>query len=146
MWRSIAALLRSALSEFIPNYGYILRGTMSNLSDDEIRSLKALRNVLSHVGDRMTLQTLAALVTVAVKPGLSVNELSEEINVPQQSGSRYASILLGRYKDVLSERQRAPLVEQTVNDKEPQKRSLYLNDDGKNAVKRISKILMEENR
>ena len=40
---------------------------------------------------------LVALLAVGVEAGLSVNELSERIGAPQQSTSRYVSVLTGRY-------------------------------------------------
>ena len=46
----------------------------------------------------LSIPLLRVLLTVFLKEHISVSELAESINVPQQSASRYVAILQGRYQ------------------------------------------------
>jgi DNA-binding MarR family transcriptional regulator len=70
------------------------------------------------------------LVAIAAEPGISVNELAQRIDVPQQSASRYVSVLLGRYQDPMAGPQTRILVEQRISEEDPRRRALFLTLEG----------------
>jgi DNA-binding MarR family transcriptional regulator len=105
-----------------------------DLPFEQIRSLRA---VLRAVPDGLGLGQLAALLAVAAEPGLSVTDLSDCIDAPQQTGSRYAAQLMGRYQDDFGRDQPNPLVEQRVSVADPRKRALYITPRGREVVKAI---------
>ncbi|WP_374189475.1 MarR family transcriptional regulator [Rhizobium rhizogenes] len=105
---------------------------------EDKRHLLALYSALDEAGDEFSLPVLRALVTIAIQPGLSINELAERLGVPQQSASRYAAVLLGRYSSQMSQGTGIALVAQAVNPDEPRKRSLYLTPAGLDRIQRIS--------
>jgi DNA-binding MarR family transcriptional regulator len=77
------------------------------------------------------------VVTIALEPGISINELAERTGYPQQSVSRYISLLLGRYETVQFSGDFYPLVEQRINTIDPRKRALFLTTDGEKLVDRL---------
>ncbi|MDY0885378.1 MarR family winged helix-turn-helix transcriptional regulator [Dongia soli] len=98
--------------------------------------LAQLRAGLETVQSELSLQQLIALIAIASRPGLSVNELAEELNLPQQTASRYVSILLGRYQNV-SNTVPVPLITQQINDEDPRKRALLLTEQGQQRLNRL---------
>jgi DNA-binding MarR family transcriptional regulator len=60
--------------------------------------LEALDRALQAAGGDISLPLLKTLIAVSLNPNLSVSELAEVIGVPQQTASRYASVLQGRYQ------------------------------------------------
>ena len=106
---------------------YIENKKLPNSS--ELRVLEKLRSFVVRSKDLPT-PTLLALLTIALRPGLSINELAEALQLPQQSASRYASILLGRVEDQLSDLIKSPYIAQSINDQDPRKRALNLTQAG----------------
>lgn len=106
------------------------------MSSDEDARLASLCAALKKVQDDLSLPQLVALLTVGLEPGLSVNELSERIGAPQQSASRYVSILLGRYTDSAAS-DRRPFIIQGVKQDDPRSRALYLAERGRDIVNDI---------
>jgi DNA-binding MarR family transcriptional regulator len=92
--------------------------------------LTAMREALRSVQEALGLPQLVCLLTIALEPGLSVNELAERTGYPQQSASRYAALLLGRYENPVGQNISSPLIEQTINPSDPRKRSLHLTRSG----------------
>jgi DNA-binding MarR family transcriptional regulator len=98
-------------------------------NSSELRVLESLRSFVVRSKDLPT-SSLLALLTIALRPGLSINELAEALNMPQQSASRYASILLGRTEDQLTTLIKSPYISQSINDQDPRKRALNLTPAG----------------
>jgi DNA-binding MarR family transcriptional regulator len=109
---------------------------MSEL-DPHVELVQYLRAVLKAVPNGVGLGQLAALLAVAAEAGLSVNDLSDRIDAPQQTASRYVAQLIGRYQDDFGQNQPIPLVEQRVSVADPRKRALYLTPHGREVVKAI---------
>lgn len=84
----------------------------------------------------LSLPQLVALLTIAVEPGLSVNDLADRIGLPQQTASRYVAILLGRY-ETPGQSPPHPLISQGVSEDDPRKRALFLTGLGENLVRRL---------
>ena len=78
---------------------------------------------------------LMTLIIVSLQPGISVNDLSAALNVPQQTASRYAGVLLGRYSEIPSVDK--PFLRQTISEDDPRKRALHLTKFGENYLKKI---------
>ena len=95
--------------------------------------LLSIREALMSVRPDLSRSQLVTLLTVALRPGLSVNELAEQIGAPQQSASRYSAVLLGRYQTPDSDF-REPLIIQEVNPDDPRRRALFLSDKGREVV------------
>jgi len=93
----------------------------------------ALQSVLMKA-QALGLGPLVCLLVVAAEEGLSISELADQLKWPQQSVSRYISILLGRYESVLTSTEFEPLIEQRINAQDPRKRSLYLSAAGTSFV------------
>jgi DNA-binding MarR family transcriptional regulator len=106
---------------------------MSEL-DPHVELVQYLRAVLKAVPNGVGLGQLAALLAVAAE---AVNDLSDRIDAPQQTASRYVAQLIGRYQDDFGQNQPIPLVEQRVSVADPRKRALYLTPHGREVVKAI---------
>jgi DNA-binding MarR family transcriptional regulator len=106
------------------------------LSPDDAR-LAALCAALKKIQNDLSLAEFVALLAVGVEPGLSVNELSERIGAPQQSTSRYVSVLTGRYPNPSPSTDRRPFITQGVKQNDPRSRSLHLADRGQEVVNDI---------
>ena len=91
--------------------------------------LMTLRDRLTPLQDHLSLPHLACLFTIAVEPGLSINDLGKRIGAPQPSASRYASSLLGRYQEPEG-KSLGPLLMQEINREDPRRRALHLSDRG----------------
>jgi DNA-binding MarR family transcriptional regulator len=91
----------------------------------------------------LSVEVLGALLTIALEPGISVNELAERLNAPQQTASRYASILLGRYQEPSLTKQppKDPLVTQQVHTNDPRKRAMFLTDHGEEFITHLLSLL-----
>ncbi len=99
------------------------------LTTRDLRQLETLRASILRSRE-LSAPCLMVLLTVALRPGLSVNELATELEMPQQTASRNASILLGRYEDHLFNTIKTPFIQQFINDEDPKKRTLELTDAG----------------
>ncbi len=86
----------------------------------------------------LNLPQLVALLSVAIEPGLSVNDLADRVAVPQQTASRYVAVLLGRYESASGQGPRHALISQGVNDEDPRKRALFLTEYGAEMITRVS--------
>lgn len=105
---------------------------IKNVNSPTPSELRVLENFKGFVTRSRNLpaSSLLALLTIALRPGLSINELAEALNMPQQSASRYASILLGRAEDQLTGLIKSPYISQSINDQDPRKRALNLTPAG----------------
>jgi DNA-binding MarR family transcriptional regulator len=109
-------------------------------SDDAILSgraaalLAALNPIENSIGLPLTLTLLA----IAQNPGLSVNDLAERLEVPQQTASRYVASLQGRYSMPGRDLGPVPLISIEVSATDPRKRALKLSEAG---VTRIRKLI-----
>lgn len=101
---------------------------------DRVDRLKA---VFAAIPLGMGLGQLGALLAVASEEGLSVNDLADRIGAPQQTASRYAAQLMGRYQEAGDDKPAIPLVEQRVSLDDPRKRALFLTADGAAVVRVI---------
>jgi DNA-binding MarR family transcriptional regulator len=110
------------------------------------RRIEALFRTLRLIEADVSLPLALTLVAVAREPGLSVNELAQRIDAPQQTASRYAAILQGRYESLEAESDkfaRNPLLSLEVNAQDPRRRALYLTAPGKKWLARILKMEQE---
>lgn len=105
--------------------------------DAQLKLIRALRDGLIPLGERINLTQLLALITVAAEPGLSVNELADRLGLPQQTASRHVSILLGRYASINEGERGPPLLTQAVNENDSRSRALFLTDDGARLVSEL---------
>jgi DNA-binding MarR family transcriptional regulator len=106
-------------------------------------------DVFRDIDRDMSVEEIRAFLTISRKQGLSVQDLADELGVPQSSASRYVKALsAGRrsqwggkigFVEAQLEFQSGGygLVEQRVNEMEPRKRSLVLTDQGHATVRRI---------
>lgn len=100
-----------------------------NVRDDLVR-LHEIRAALLELQGSLSLAQLVALATVAIEPGLSVNELADRLKIPQQTASRHVAILTGRYQSDLADAPLEALVMQQINETDPRRRALYLTEEG----------------
>jgi DNA-binding MarR family transcriptional regulator len=107
------------------------------LDADQLSRLMNIRSALTSVQEKLALTQIVTLLTVALEPGISVNELAERTGMPQQSASRHAAVLLGRYQNSLSAEPLEPLITQLVNIDDPRKRALFLTAAGVSLVRKF---------
>jgi DNA-binding MarR family transcriptional regulator len=102
------------------------------------RYRKALAPLVPTIG----LPQLAVLLAVAERPGASVNEIAELLEMPQQSASRAIAMLSGRYEiaGVMPEM----LVDQGINGDDPRKRAITLTVSGERLVNRLLAATSED--
>lgn len=93
-----------------------------------------LSNALRALPSGLALQHLVALLAVGRRTGLSVNDLADNLAIPQQTASRYVAVLSGRYDTVEASSQLAPLIEQRINERDPRRRALFLTDEGRDVL------------
>lgn len=108
-------------------------------SPAEARFLGHLQSQLSAV-EALGLPPLICLLAIAQDEGLSVTELSERTGSPQQSVSRYVSMLLARYQLDVTTTPPPALIEQRINPADPRKRALYLSDGGRDVIRALLSI------
>lgn len=98
--------------------------------------LEKLLKSLEPAQQELSLPQLLALGRIAVEPGLSVNELAERLNCPQQTASRHVAALLGRYQTLPldSEPQTRSALEalivQEISQVDPRRRALFISQHG----------------
>ena len=119
---------------------------MTQLTDAHLSQLVALANALRPLQADLSLSQLLALIAIAVEPGLSVNELADRLNIPQQTASRHVAGLLGRYQLASAEAADArskmdPLIKQEINSEDPRRRALFLSDDGQQLLEKFVSVL-----
>ena len=100
------------------------------LSQRDRRKLADLRLALAPVQTTLSLPMVVALLTLAIEPGLSVNELAERTGTSQQTASRHVSILMGRYETQILGPDAPPLIVQEIHTRDPRKRALFLTEAG----------------
>lgn len=84
----------------------------------------------------ISLPQVLALIVIARNPGLSVNELAELLDQPQQTVSRHVSVLLGRYQT--SETSEPPsFIRQEISVSDSRSRALFLSRDGHSLLKSL---------
>lgn len=101
--------------------------------------LIAVSSALKHVQAELSLGQVVALIAIATEPGLSVNELAERLQIPQQSASRHVAALLGRYQTEPAEsRSRASaLIKQEINPEDPRRRALSVSEGGRKLLEEM---------
>lgn len=102
--------------------------------------LTDLRDALAELQGSLSLAQLIALMTVAIEPGISVNELGDRLRVPQQSASRHVAVLTGRYQSELSDAPLDALIVQQINETDPRKRALYLTPAGDKLIANMLRL------
>ena len=124
-----------------PNHRiYPQMGTQDD-TDFDRRRLDEAFSLLVSVEELSTPLALA-LLAIAREPGLSINQLGDRLRVPQQTASRYAAQLQGRYQSSSTvDFARNPLLSLEVSAHDPRSRALYLTAHGK---KRVADILQSE--
>jgi DNA-binding MarR family transcriptional regulator len=131
-------------SEYIPGDG-CCTAFMTSLNSDQLNAVLA---ALRSVGSDLSLPLLITLVAIARDPGLSINELADRIQVPQQTASRYVAILQGRYQMAGGAGNAfagEPLLSLQVSANDPRRRALYLTPEGSARVADIlSKLYTTE--
>jgi DNA-binding MarR family transcriptional regulator len=85
----------------------------------------------------LNLSQALALIAIARHPGLSVNELAERLEQPQQTVSRNVSVLLGRYQTSETVVPRV-FIRQEVSASDPRSRALFLAPDGQSLLKTLA--------
>lgn len=115
---------------------------MSDAGKLPVARLEALIACLRRIEIDLSLPLLVTLAAIARYPGLSINELADRIDVPQQTASRYVGILQGRYHMLgqSSTFANAPLLTTQVSVDDPRRRALFLTKVGQ---ARLSSILQE---
>ena len=78
----------------------------------------------------LSLPQLTALLTIAMRPGISVNDLADDNGFTQQTASRYVAVLSGRYQALDSGEPSDALITQSVNETDPRRRALNLTEAG----------------
>jgi DNA-binding MarR family transcriptional regulator len=118
---------------------YLYMGTSDNRVLFDPIALERVITLMRSV-EELTLPLALTLLAVAREPGLSVNQLAERIGAPQQTASRYAAILQGRYESsgAALNLADAPLLVLEVSADDPRKRALFLTRQGQ---KRLASIL-----
>jgi DNA-binding MarR family transcriptional regulator len=84
-----------------------------------------LKNALWAVQSQLSLQQLVALLIIRIEPGLSVNDLADRMDIPQQSASRHVAVLTGRYQNE-GDQPADVFVVQQISPSDPRSRSLHL--------------------
>ncbi len=108
-------------------------------SNQELRRLIALSEGLSAWQNVLSLPQVLALITIARNPGLSVNELADNLGLPQQTVSRHVAILLGRYQTLETmEAGTLPFIRQEISASDPRRRALFLSEEGLAMLKAIA--------
>jgi DNA-binding MarR family transcriptional regulator len=107
---------------------------------DQPKAVSALCSLFELVERDLGLPLSRALLTVAQHPGLSVNDLAEFLQVPQQTASRYAATLLGRYESattISAVSARRPLLTLEVSQSDPRRRALFLTTEGSQLLEKL---------
>jgi DNA-binding MarR family transcriptional regulator len=114
-------------------------------TDFDDLQLVVLSEALKTIEQELTLPLMICLVSIAKKPGISVNDLASDVGIPQQTASRYIAILLGRYQSATPQYDSLagnPLVSLEVSAEDPRRRALYLTKRGKLVLKKLTDKLV----
>ncbi len=121
---------------------------MMQLSEVELQSLGRSSEILQTLQACMAIEHAPAFLLIAVRQGLSVQDLADALKVPQSTASRYVKALvgyeyregsLGKIKWQIGHRGYG-LVDQKINEQEPRKRSLVLTEYGLALVRRLQAV------
>jgi DNA-binding MarR family transcriptional regulator len=109
-------------------------------TDLESDRLAALTEALGPWQTVLSISQVLALTAIAETPGLSVNELAENLGLPQQTVSRHVAILLGRYQTSPDQppASLATLIRQEISAADPRRRALFLSVDGVALLKALA--------
>lgn len=110
---------------------------MSSAVGANQKSVIAMRDALRNIQRELGLGQAVALLTIAAEPGLSVNDLADRLELPQQTASRYAAILLGRYEAAGAAGPSEALISQEVSVDDPRRRALFLTPEGEALIARL---------
>jgi DNA-binding MarR family transcriptional regulator len=113
--------------------------------DQKLVRLAEIRSALIGVQGNLSLAQLVALATIAIEPGLSVNELADRLKIPQQTASRHVAVLTGRYQSDLADAPLEALIIQQINENDPRKRALYLTLEGLEFIAALTGSTSREN-
>ncbi len=107
--------------------------------------LTQLVDILQAV-DGLSLPLALTLAAIAREPGLSVNDLADRLDFPQQSASRYTAILLGRYESPSAAQDtfKTPFISLEVSPTDPRKWALFLTQHGTKRLASILNLVMEK--
>jgi len=108
----------------------------ADFSASETSRLEAIYKAFSKYQAEISLPQALALIAIARTPGLSVNELAERLDQPQQTVSRHVAVLLGRYQTSEAVVPRA-FIRQEINVKDPRSRALFLSPEGHSLLKAV---------
>jgi DNA-binding MarR family transcriptional regulator len=103
--------------------------------------LRGMLAALEPIQADLSMAQLLALIRIALEPGLSVNELADRMQCPQQTASRHVAALLGRY-ETSSESQNTgrsqldPLISQEISQTDPRRRALFISTQGRTLLKK----------
>jgi DNA-binding MarR family transcriptional regulator len=109
----------------------------NNTNSTDVPEALAIRDALLALHKQMSLSQLVALLTIHSYPGLSVNDLADALDVPQQSASRHVAFLTGRYQLEPADQPPEAFVMQQINHNDPRSRALYLTDEGLSLVNKF---------
>jgi DNA-binding MarR family transcriptional regulator len=107
---------------------------------DRSAQLTRFYDCMRKIEPEVSLPLLATLFAIESSPGLSVNDLAKAIDVPQQTASRYVSILQGRYQPVGSSENffgKEPWIEIAISPTDPRRRAIYLTPRGRSRIDAI---------
>ena len=121
----------------------------ATVSEDTRAKMVNLANALRPVQDELGLPQLLALLTIASEPGLSVNDLADRLDLPQQTTSRHVAALAGRYQGMFgadaaeytARSKLAPLIIQEISQSDPRRRALFISKQGRSLLDAMAKRL-----
>lgn len=99
--------------------------------------LAAALAALGELDSSISLPLLRTLLTIADRPGISINDIADALSIPQQTASRYVAILQGRYQGIAGTEgsfSSMPLLEFELNPEDPRRRALFLSAHGANVI------------
>ena len=114
------------------------------MASKDRKGVERVFGALKSLNPELSLPLLLTLITIARRSGLSVNDLADELDIPQQTASRYVSVLQGRYQ-VLGRAEntfaKAPLLTLGISTDDSRSRALFLTEAGETEVKEFLKKL-----
>lgn len=113
---------------------------MSENTADNLDAILGVAMLLEAIEADLGLSITRSLLIIALTPGLSINDLAEQLRVPQQTASRYVAILQGRYQSTVSTtvvNARNPLISLEISQHDPRRRALFLTPDGKKRIEML---------
>ena len=121
---------------------------MGSHQNAEFNDLDAIIRLLSEIDNDLTLPLALTLLHIARSPGISVGELAEIMDVPQQTASRYVGTLLGRYQapgNDNSDFANKSLIDLGISKEDPRRRTLILTPPGDRRLQSFLAIYRSQN-